>query len=244
VTIGDTDPLTDPYASHRIVGWMPDFFGVYEALTAREYLELFGAAFKLPRESAVARSTELLELVDLMAFADKPVHTMSRGQKQRLGFARTLVHEPTVLLLDEPASGLDPRARLDLRDLIRAQSAAGVTVLISSHILTELEEMIDAVVFVEAGRSRGSYALDDLPTAGRLRWRFRALDRASLESSLNERQVSLRSLPDGSIEVDVGDTAEVAELIERLVAAGVRLVEAAQVGGGLEGAFMAMEGSR
>src|SRR6185436_6994847 len=119
-------------------GWMPDTFGVYDQLGVGEYLRFFASAYDLPRKDIGARVAELLTLVRLSEFERQPVHVLSRGQKQRLALARALVHRPRVLLLDEPASGLDPRSRVELRDVLRGLAAEGVAVLVSSHILTEL----------------------------------------------------------------------------------------------------------
>ena len=240
VRVLGTDPVTQPFEVHRVVGWMPDFFGVYEGLTAQEYLELFGAAFHMPAAERPARAVELLELVDLIEFRDRQVHVLSRGQKQRLGFARALVHRPRLLLLDEPASGLDPRARVELRDLIRAQAGEGVSVLVSSHILAELEEVADVVAFMDRGQSRGVHDINELPRAGARRWRFRALDQAALAGSLAKSEVMSVVEPDGSVLVEVADANGAADLLRRLVNEGVAITEATPERTGLEGAFMAM----
>lgn len=241
-SVAGFDPVTDPYAVHKVVGWMPDFFGVYEGLTCGEYIELFAAAYGLPKGTHTGRMRELMSLVGLETFIDRPVHTLSRGQKQRLGFARTIVHSPKVLLLDEPASGLDPRARIELRDLVRAQAAEGVAVLVSSHILTELEEMADVVAFADAGRCRGVFPIRELPGSKATRtYRLRALDQQVLLTALQDSDVEAAPLADQVVVTVTGDDAA-ADLIASLVAKGVRLTEATVHGGGLEGAFMAMDG--
>ncbi len=243
VSIAGFDPTEQPYEVHRAVGWMPDFFGVYEGLTSVEYLVLFGAAYGVPKSQREPRARELLAAVELEKFADAPVHTMSRGQKQRLGFARAVVHRPRVLLLDEPASGLDPRARIALRELLRQQANDGVGVLVSSHILTELEEMSDLAAFAEAGRSRGVYPLNELPhqVGGRATWRLRALDPDALAAALRTHA------PDAVIDamgavVELDGAEAAADLVERLVRDGIRLVEVTPQARGLEDAFMSMGG--
>ncbi|MBW3594833.1 MAG: ABC transporter ATP-binding protein [Actinobacteria bacterium] len=237
--VGGCDPLTQPQEVHRIVGWMPDFFGVYDDLTLREYLELFGAMFHLRRDETKTRTAELLELVGLARKADLKVHTLSRGQKQRLGFARALVHRPKVLLLDEPASGLDPRARIDLRDLVRRQADEGACVMVSSHILQELEEMADVIVFVEAGRCTGIYQIGELPTGGGARrWRLRALDLGALQQAAYAVGTTFEVMSDGSIVVELNDERAVADLVTRLVAEGVAPTAIVPEGAGLEGAFL------
>ena len=236
------DPMHDPFEVHRSVGWMPDFFGIYEGLTAAEYLELFAAAYNLPRASRAPRARELLDLVGLPEFGDRQVHVLSRGQKQRLGLARALVHRPRLLLLDEPASGLDPRARFELRDLVRRQVDEGVSVVISSHILAELEEMADSIVFVDKGRSRGAYEIDSLPRgAGARRWRLRALDPAALASTLELWDMGAHTELDGSSLLELDDEPAAAALVKRLVEAGVQITEVTPERTGLESAFMAME---
>jgi ABC-2 type transport system ATP-binding protein len=133
VRVAGFDPVTDPVTVRARIGWMPDVFGVYDQLTVREYLAFFADAYLLGRARAGERLATLLAQVHLEEYADRPVQVLSRGQKQRLALARALAHEPRVLLLDEPASGLDPRSRVELRDLLRGLAAKGVAVLVSSH---------------------------------------------------------------------------------------------------------------
>ena len=153
VRVGGYDPVADGPAARARTGWMPDTFGTWDSLTAREVLRTFAAAYRLPAATVAPRIDELLALVHLSEYADRPAAVLSRGQKQRLGLARALVHDPQVLLLDEPASGLDPRSRVDLRVLLRRLADEGRTVLVSSHVLSELEEMADDAVFLSRGRT-------------------------------------------------------------------------------------------
>ncbi|MFP5219052.1 MAG: ABC transporter ATP-binding protein, partial [Actinomycetes bacterium] len=148
VRVAGFDPVTEPDAVRARMGWSPDVFGLYDNLTAREYLRFVGEAYRLSGPASARRAVELLELARLVEHADRPVHTLSRGQKQRLGLARALVHDPEVLLLDEPASGLDPRSRVELRDLLRHLARSGTAVVVSSHLLGDLVELADRVVFV------------------------------------------------------------------------------------------------
>ncbi len=241
--VGGADTERAPFEVHRLVGWMPDFFGVYDDLTLREYLVLFGRMYEMSRADAEGRAAELLVHVGMDEKADLKVHTLSRGQKQRLGFARALVQRPRVLLLDEPASGLDPRARIQLRDLVRGQAAAGACVVVSSHILQELEEMADSVVFMEAGRCTGQYRINDLPeTTGVRRWRFRSLDAGVLPAYLTSAGIAFTAIPDGSVAVDMADERSVSELVTRLVGEGIPLVAVVPETAGLEGAFLSMGG--
>ena len=142
----------DPRLVRRHLGYMPDFFGVYPELKVREYLDFYAACFDVPRDRREAVARDLLELVDLGHKRDAYVEGLSRGMQQRLGLARALVHDPTVLLLDEPASGLDPRARLELREVLRELGRMGKAVLVSSHILAELADLCTHVAIMDAGR--------------------------------------------------------------------------------------------
>jgi ABC-2 type transport system ATP-binding protein len=144
--------LSDPNGVRRLVGFMPDFFGVYDNMKAWEYLDFFGRSYGVPAPRRTTMIGELLELVDLGHKRDDFVMDLSRGMKQRLSLARTMVHDPALLILDEPASGLDPRARIELRELLKEMRALGKTVMISSHILTELAEMCTHIAIIERGR--------------------------------------------------------------------------------------------
>jgi ABC-2 type transport system ATP-binding protein len=136
----------------RLVGYMPDFMGVYDDLKVFEYLEFFAAAFGIERAKRKSVVEGVLELTDLQSKSDATVDSLSRGMQQRLGLARVLIHDPKVLILDEPASGLDPRARIEMRMLLRELKGMGKTIMISSHILSELEEMCDHVGIIERGK--------------------------------------------------------------------------------------------
>ncbi len=136
----------------RRVGYMPDFMGVYDDLKVFEYLEFFAAAFGIEYHKRQAIVDGVLELTDLVSKRSAPVDSLSRGMQQRLGLARVLIHDPKVLILDEPASGLDPRARIEMRELLRELKRMGKTVMISSHILSELEEICDTIGIVERGQ--------------------------------------------------------------------------------------------
>src|SRR5271156_4824372 len=141
----------DPQTVRENIGYMPDFFGVYEDLTAREYLHFFAATYRIPRGRRAAIVNDVLELTDLTHKIDSQVDSLSRGMKQRLALARVLLHDPDLLLLDEPASGLDPRARIEVRELLKELKRMGKTTLISSHILPELADLCNKVGIIERG---------------------------------------------------------------------------------------------
>jgi ABC-2 type transport system ATP-binding protein len=136
----------------RVIGYMPDFLGVYDDLTVDEYLQFFAAAFKIPRAQRRRIVDQVLELTDLTGKKHALVDSLSRGMQQRLGVARVLIHDPKVLLLDEPASGLDPRARIEMRMLLQELGRMGKCLLVSSHILTELGEMCTSIGIIERGK--------------------------------------------------------------------------------------------
>ena len=146
----------------RLVGYMPDFMGVYDDLKVFEYLEFFAAAFGIERRKRKSIVDGVLELTDLTSKQAAAVDSLSRGMQQRLGLARVLIHDPKVLILDEPASGLDPRARIEIRELLRELKRMGKTIMISSHILSELEEICDHVGIVESGKLVFSGKIEDV----------------------------------------------------------------------------------
>ena len=162
VEVAGTDPQVDPRGVRRVLGYMPDVFGFYENLTTTEYLDFFAAATKIPAAKRPALIADLLGLVDLETKAEADVNTLSRGMKQRLSLARALIHDPQLLVLDEPASGLDPRARVHLRELIAELSRMGKTVIISSHILSELEGICSHLAVIDEGKVKASGNLDEI----------------------------------------------------------------------------------
>jgi ABC-2 type transport system ATP-binding protein len=145
-----------------MIGYMPDFMGVYDDLKVFEYLEFFAAAFGIERKKRKSIVEGVLELTDLKSKRSVSVDSLSRGMQQRLGVARVLIHDPKVLILDEPASGLDPRARIEIRELLRELKRMGKTIMISSHILSELEEICDHVGIIEQGRLVFSGTMEEI----------------------------------------------------------------------------------
>lgn len=244
ISVAGHDPVADPIAVRARTGWMPDTFGTYDTLTAREALEFAAAAYRIPAARRADRASELLALVHLSEYLDRPVHVLSRGQKQRLGLARALVHDPSVLLLDEPAAGLDPRSRIELRGLLRRLAADGKAVLVSSHVLAELEATADRVVFVDRGRSVSAQTLAELPRAERRPWRLRALDADALLTSLDRRRVEHGPAEPSGIEVLLPDDEAAVELLAALVHDGIPVVTCAPSGSTLEAAYLAMTEDR
>ena len=239
VRIGGLDPATDTAEVRRLLGWVPDAFGFYENLTTEEYLEFSGQARLLTRSRAHDRAIQLLELVRLGEWADRPVHVLSRGQKQRLAFASALVHEPEVLLLDEPSAGLDPSSRAEFLTLVRRLADAGTAVVISSHLLADLEQVADHVVFIDRGVTVGERHLvrgsdDHVPRT----WRLHALDDHFLLVTL--RSMAAGIVADGPVGVDVQLDSETsaARLVADLVNLGVAIVSCGPVETSLEATYL------
>src|SRR6266446_4377913 len=145
------DVVRNPEAVRAIVGYMPDFFGVYDDIKVWEYLDFFAAAYRIPKDTRPQIIDDVLTLTDLNVKKDSYVESLSRGMKQRLCLAKTLVHDPKVLLLDEPASGLDPRARIEIKELLKELKSMGKTIMISSHILPELADFCNKIGIIEQG---------------------------------------------------------------------------------------------
>jgi ABC-2 type transport system ATP-binding protein len=153
-----------PEEVRRLLGYMPDYYGVYEGVTVEEYLDFFAASYHIPRRARSRVLGDVMELVDLAPLKGKLVEGLSKGMKQRLCLAKTLVHDPKVLILDEPAAGLDPRARIELRALVKELKTLGKTIMVSSHILTELADMCTSVGIIEQG---GLLAVGDIESIRR-----------------------------------------------------------------------------
>ena len=255
IRVEGLDPVTRPREVHRAVGWMPDSFGTWDSLTCTEILLTFAAAQGLDRTTSAQQADEMLSAVHLDELARTPARVLSRGQKQRLGLARALVHHPQVLLLDEPAAGMDPRSRADLRVLLRDLAASGTTVLLSSHILSEMEEMVDGVVFMSRGTAVTSPS-DQVPAEtegpdGAVRpapvhrtWRMRALDAGRLGEWAHSAQLTVTPEGDGRLRIPVADDAAAAHLLREAVEAGVEVVSFAPLSGTLEETYLALEGER
>ncbi len=235
------DARREPDAVKRVIGYMPDFIGVYDDLTVDEYLQFFAAAFSIPSRNGKRRSVidSVLQLTDLTEKRHAMVDSLSRGMTQRLGVARVLLHEPKVLLLDEPASGLDPRARIELREILLTLRQMGKTLMVSSHILAELGEMSTSIGIIEKGKMifAGSLeqALRQSGIGDRVAITLEAPTDSSPSISPDRAALSLEgdpriariSVEDRQIIVDLHRPDAAAHshhfLIERLIACGARI---------------------
>ena len=235
VFIAGVDVHEEPERAQQFIGYLSDFFSVYEDLKVWEYLDYFAHAYKMPGAAIPARIDEVISHVGLEVKRDALIKGLSRGMKQRLGIARAIIHQPKVLLLDEPASGLDPKARLDLRNLLRSLRDHGATVLISSHILAELEGFCTSIGLMEKGRMIRSGTIEEI-TAAESRYRVVRLgwlgDAAStVEAKLRANpQVSGLLVQDGqAVFRFAGTQEELAVVLAELVAAGVRVIAFGEV---------------
>lgn len=245
--LGGYDVVKEPAAVRRLIGYMPDFFGVYDGLKANEYLEFYAAAYRIPVSERPRLTRDLLELVNLSDKTDTYVDLLSRGMKQRLALARCLVHDPAVLILDEPASGLDPRARAEMKEVIRQLRRMNKTILISSHILPELAEMCDNIAILEQGRLVANGTVEEV-TAARQGARILKIDVADRLRELVEflcRQPGVSNVDGDAGWARVtytGNKTSQGQLLRELMERGWTVLEFAEVKGNLEDAFMAMTG--
>ncbi|WP_114854167.1 ABC transporter ATP-binding protein [Brachybacterium sp. YJGR34] len=251
VLIDGIDPSADSPAVRARVGWMPDQFGAWDSLRVAEVLEVMGRAYFVPPQQLRGRIESLLHLLDLDSLADQRAHVLSRGQKQRLGLARALIHDPSVLILDEPASGLDPASRRRLLRVVRERAADGATVLVSSHILTELEEMADHVVFMDAGQVTDASSLRALAERPRP-WRIQSLDPAALLEGLQRLGVRHGGVagPEQTLSghaeayVPLPDETTAARLLADLTSADAQVVTFGPATGRLEAAYLSSAAAR
>lgn len=233
----------DVAAARWLVGYMPDFFGVYEDMKVWEYLDFFARCYRLDAKKRGRVVTELLELVDLASRRDAWVESLSRGMRQRLCLAHALVHDPQILLLDEPASGLDPRARIEMRELLKELSALGKTIIISSHILTELAEICNQVGIIEHGRLlyHGPPQRISQQLHGHRQLRLRTLaDQPEVEAGLNSYLgVTGYQLTDDGWQITfTGDDTALAGLLSHLIERKIPVTHFSEEATNLEAVFM------
>ena len=247
IFVGGYSIRKQPNEVRRIIGFMPDSFGVYGDMTVQEYLDFFGACYKVPPNQRTRLITDLLELVDLGHRRDDMVDTLSTGLKQRLGLARVLIHDPGILVLDEPASGLDPRARVEIRELLLEIARLGKTIIFSSHILADVSELCTRVGIIEDGKLVAIGTLQQLSerVMPHRQLRIGLLDRAqevqiALQSSAGVAEARLLENADRpTIEVDfVGDDEAIHQLLAKLLSQGFPVVHFSEETKNLEEVFM------
>jgi ABC-2 type transport system ATP-binding protein len=236
---------THPKDIRRVIGYMPDFFGVYDDMKVYEYLEFFAAAYRIKGPQRKKICDEVLELVDLTYKREALVTSLSRGMTQRLGLARVLLHDPQVLLLDEPASGLDPRARIEIRGLLKELRKMGKTIMISSHILPELADICNKIGIIERGELFVNGDVSEVMKLVRRQGVLHVAVRENQEAAqklLESQPIVSAVVPeDGRLRVTLRDGVEdYSELPTRLVEAGYRLTLFREEELNLETAFMAL----
>jgi ABC-2 type transport system ATP-binding protein len=246
----------DPIEVRRRIGYMPDFYGVYDDLKVWEYLDFFARCYGVPANRRATMIGELLEIVGLADRRDGYVESMSRGMRQRLCLAHTLVHDPALLILDEPASGLDPRARVEMREILRELRSMGKTILVSSHILPELAEMCTGVAIIDRGRLLRSGTIGDIERSLRASALLRidllgdeasaaaALEWLGTDSRVADVLASTTNA-DGAVRIEAsfdGPPEAQAELLRAMVEAGHRVVGFSQATSDLEEIFLRVTG--
>lgn len=229
-------------AVRHLIGYMPDFFGVYKDMEVTEYLDFFGACYKIPsvqREKTVA---DVLELVGLSEKKGALIGALSRGMQQRLGLARVLIHDPQLLLLDEPASGLDPRARIEMMAILQELQRLGKTIIISSHILSELQSLCNRVAIIEKGRliySGPVQGVREQMSEARVMWVRATPEARALDLLRQVPVIQSAEAVEGRIKVTLADhDTDPGIVAETLVRGGVRLVELRDDEIGLEEVFL------
>ncbi len=251
VFISGTSVRKDPQTVRRLIGYMPDDFGLYEEMRVSEYLEYFAACYNIQGKRRTRLVNELLQLVDLTDRRKESLRGLSRGMKQRLGIARCLVNDPVALLLDEPANGLDPRARIELRELLRELSHMGKTILLSSNILADLHDICDTLAVMSRGRIVAHGPALEIANQGQLRKRRSVSVRVVAAADLNRAYEVARVFPwvvADSLQLDEagcrlemivdGDEKTCASLLSHLTGTGVNVVHFGQTAARLEELFI------
>ena len=227
----------------HVIGYMPDFFGVYKDMEVTEYLDFFGACYRIPSSQREKTVSDVLELVGLSEKKGSLIGALSRGMQQRLGLARVLIHDPQLLLLDEPASGLDPRARIEMMEILRELRRMGKTIIISSHILSELETICNRVCIIEKGKliySGPVQGVRDQMSSGRVIW-------VRVGSDTTQATALLKSLPevtdvqpiDHKLKVTLANhETDQSVIASALVQSGAKLLELREDEIGLEEVFL------
>jgi ABC-2 type transport system ATP-binding protein len=243
VVVDGIDVFKEPMKAREKIGYMPDFFGVYDNLKVMEYLDFYGSAYGIEYRERRKIAEDLLELVDLSDKKDAYVDTLSRGMKQRLCLARCLIHNPELLILDEPASGMDPRARAEIKAILKELKRMGKTILISSHILPEVAEICDSVGIIDRGKLvvQGSVEQIIQRMTGRTVVRIRVLRDMDRAISLLKEQPMVTGVVQEDQELEVackGSDEDLWQLLRALVSSDVPVVSFRKMEGNLEQIFM------
>ena len=247
VMIDGVDVTKNPKALKEHIGYMPDFFGVYDDLKVSEYMDFYAGTYYIPYEQREDLINNLLEIVDLSHKKDAYVDGLSRGMKQRLCLARSLIHDPKLLILDEPASGLDPRARVEMKEVLKQLQTMGKTIIISSHILPELAEMCTEVGIIDKGHIVVQGTVQEIMkqmTKVR-RIQIRPLENMTALMKLLEEQPIVEDVIENTFDVEFsyqGEDKELAGLLKQIILADIELVYFKEKEGNLEEIFMQVTG--
>ena len=243
VLINGIDITKNPAAAKRYIGYMPDFFGVYDDLKVSEYMEFYAGLHGISPSDARKTAGQLLELVNLQDRQDFYVDSLSRGMKQRLCLARCLIHDPKLLILDEPASGLDPKARAEMKEILKELKNLGKTVLISSHILPELSEICTAIGIIDRGRMVASGTVEEImrkASAGRT-LKIRVLGDRSAAVRLLKEQPQVGEIINTSDFINAeftGSDEDLSAILKQMVSKDIKVVSFAETERNLESVFM------
>ena len=237
------DVVRDADAVRHVIGYMPDFFGVYKDMEVTEYLDFFGACYKIPTAQREKTVSDVLELVGLSEKKGALIGALSRGMQQRLGLARVLIHDPKVLLLDEPASGLDPRARIEMMAILQELQRMGKTIIISSHILSELQTLCNRVAIIEKGKliyAGPVQGVRDQLATGRVVWVRVSSDPVhAIEILKTLSEVTEAIAEDGAVKITLAShDTDHSVIAHALVHGGARLIEFREDELGLEEVFL------
>ena len=232
----------------RQIGYVPDFFGVYDNLKVSEYMEFYGSLYGISYRETKSLTSGLLELVNLSDKLSENVDTLSRGMKQRLCVARALLHNPELLILDEPSSGLDPRARLEMKELLLNLRSMGKTIIISSHILSELSEMCNSIGIMNHGRIVAAGTIDDILGRGRNNTRIMINVRDNVETAAEKarefQEISLVSVMEHQLVISSNDDEAVNRYLVQVMNSGVVVTGFTKEENSLESLFMQLTGDR
>ncbi|MFN3192397.1 MAG: ABC transporter ATP-binding protein [Aureliella sp.] len=249
-TIAGVDCSENASKIKHLVGYMPDKFGSYDNMRVREYLDFFGAVFGLKGADRQKRIEEVMEVSNVSYMQDKFVESLSHGMQQRVGIARTLLHDPEVLIFDEPANGLDPKARIEMREILLHLASQGKTLIVTSHILPELARICDTVAIVTGGRLQAFGQLDEVmrDLCPKRSYEVQLVEEGDLDNATKvissqigeeDRQALDVSRQERTIRFPTADTEEVlAGVLGKLVGAGVHVAQFREVAGDLEDAFL------
>jgi ABC-2 type transport system ATP-binding protein len=249
VEVMGRDVVNYPTEVRASLGWMPDSFGTYDHMTVIEYLDFYGRALGFHGEERHRRVQEVMEFTELDKIGDRLINKLSKGMGQRLCLGRALVHDPDVLILDEPAAGLDPKARVELKHLIRVLANDGKTILISSHILSELGEMCDSLLFINAGKIVHHGTAESLKRGGATGTLFdvrvagdpqRLSEWCAMNPGIELAELRQKG---GRVKIDSEDETEIAGVLRRMIGAGLEVSEFHREERNLEDAFIDLLGT-